>query len=214
MTTMDSARWQKVQTLFHEALELPDAERRGFLEAQCQDDPGLVGDVLVLLEEDASGDSLLDRDLAQAANQVFSDALPGAPPLKGFGPYRIIREIGEGGMGVVYLAEREDLGSQVAIKVLRDAELSPARRHRFAIEQRTLAQLNHPGIARHYDANTMPDGVHRRRTAQRVYRALRDSEVAKDIVVVTESDVRQYGDEPSLVICPPLKEGRELYRAS
>jgi predicted nucleotidyltransferase len=60
----------------------------------------------------------------------------------------------------------------------------------------------------------MPDGAHRRRTAQRLYMALRDSEVAKDIVVVTESDVREYGDEPSLVICPALKEGRELYRAS
>ena len=156
---MDSARWQIVQTLFHEALELPETERRGFLEAQCKDDPGLAAEVLVLLEEDASGDSLLDRDIAQAANQVFSDALPGAPPFKGFGPYRIIREIGEGGMGVVYLAEREDLGSQVAIKVLRDAELSPARRRRFAIEQRTLAQLNHPGIARLYDANTTPDGT-------------------------------------------------------
>jgi uncharacterized protein len=60
----------------------------------------------------------------------------------------------------------------------------------------------------------MPNGVHRRRTAQRLYMALRDSEVAKDIVVVTESDVREYGDEPSLVICPALKEGRELYSAS
>jgi serine/threonine-protein kinase len=156
---MDSARWQKVQTLFHEALELPEPDRRAFLDARCKDDPGLAGDVLVLLDEDASGDSLLDRDLAQAANQVFSDALPGAPPFKEFGPYRIVREIGEGGMGVVYLAEREDLGSQVAIKVLRDAELSPARRRRFAIEQRTLAQLNHPGIARLYDANTTPDGT-------------------------------------------------------
>ena len=62
-------------------------------------------------------------------------------------------------MGVVYLAERADLGSLVAIKILRDAWLSPARRERFATEQRTLAQLNHPSIARLYDADTLPDGT-------------------------------------------------------
>jgi serine/threonine protein kinase/tetratricopeptide (TPR) repeat protein len=67
--------------------------------------------------------------------------------------------LGEGGMGVVYLAERKDLGSEVAIKVLRDAWLSPARRERFASEQRTLAQLSHPSIARLYDAATLDDGT-------------------------------------------------------
>ncbi len=60
----------------------------------------------------------------------------------------------------------------------------------------------------------MPDGVHRRRTAQGLYLALAGLGVAKDIVVVTESDVSQYGDDPSLIIHPALKEGRELYRAS
>ena len=60
---------------------------------------------------------------------------------------------------MVYLAEREDLKSLVAIKILRDAWLSPARRDRFAREQRTLAQLNHPSIARLYDADTLADGT-------------------------------------------------------
>ena len=156
---MDSARWLRVQTLFHQALELPAEDRRGFLEAQCEGDTGLVGDVLVLLDEDACGDSILDRDIAQAADRVFSDSPATSAPFQEFGPYRIAKEIGQGGMGVVYLAEREDLGSQVAIKVLRDAELSPARRRRFSVEQKTLAQLNHPGIARLYDANTTPGGT-------------------------------------------------------
>ena len=60
----------------------------------------------------------------------------------------------------------------------------------------------------------MPDGAHRRQTAQRLYRALSGLGVAKDIVVVTESDVREFSDEPSLVICPALREGKDLYRAS
>ena len=62
-------------------------------------------------------------------------------------------------MGVVYLAERKDLKNLVAMKLLRDAWLSPARSERFAAEQRTLAQLNHPSIARLYDADTLADGT-------------------------------------------------------
>src|SRR6185503_18453491 len=64
-----------------------------------------------------------------------------------------------GGMGVVFLAERTDLHSQAAIKILRDAWLSPARRQCFATEQRTLASLNHPSIARLYDAGALSDGT-------------------------------------------------------
>ncbi len=60
----------------------------------------------------------------------------------------------------------------------------------------------------------MPDGAHRRRTAQAIYRQLPALGVAKDIIVVTESDVRRYGDEPSLVLYPALREGKELYVAA
>ncbi|HWQ69768.1 MAG TPA: nucleotidyltransferase domain-containing protein [Patescibacteria group bacterium] len=60
----------------------------------------------------------------------------------------------------------------------------------------------------------MPDGVHRRRTAQDIYRGLLGMGIAKDVVVVTESDIRDYGDNPSMVLFPALREGRELYRAA
>ena len=60
----------------------------------------------------------------------------------------------------------------------------------------------------------MPDGSHRRRTAQAIYRRLSGLGVAKDVVVVTESDVRKHGDDPSLVLCPALQHGKELYRAA
>jgi len=154
---MDNTRWQRIQSLFHGATELPEPERRGFLNAECGDDPELASEVIAMLEQDAAGESLLDRNLADVAHQAL--AVCHDIPIKDFGPYRILSVLGEGGMGVVYLAERSDLRNQVAIKVLRDAWLSPSRRERFAREQRTLAQLNHPSIAQLYDADTLPDGT-------------------------------------------------------
>ena len=59
----------------------------------------------------------------------------------------------------------------------------------------------------------MPDGVHRRQTAQVIYRSLMGFGIAKDVVVATEGDLREYGDNPSLVLFPALREGREVYRA-
>src|SRR5436309_761222 len=156
---MDAARWERIQVLFHEVADLPGPAQRAFLETECRDDPALMGEVLGLLEEDARGESLLDRDVANVAGQVLEQGIPPALLDQDFGPYRMQRMLGEGGMGVVYLAERADLGSVAAIKILRDAWLSPDRRERFASEQRTLAQLNHPAIARLYDASTLPDGT-------------------------------------------------------
>jgi len=156
---MDATRWERIQALFHEVADLPGPAQRAFLEAECRDDPALMAEVLGLLEEDARGDSLLDRDVAHVAGQVLEQGIPPALLDQDFGPYRMKQVLGEGGMGVVYLAEREDLGSVAAIKILRDAWLSPDRRERFASEQRTLAQLNHPAIARLYDASTLPDGT-------------------------------------------------------
>ena len=156
---MDSTRWERIQSLFHDVADLPQADQRTFLKTACDDDDVLIAEVMALVEEDARGTSLLDRDLAQVANEVLDEEAPEFLPFKEFGPYRIKDVLGEGGMGVVYLAERIDLGSLVAIKILRDAWLSPARRERFASEQRTLAQLNHPSIARLYDADTLDDGT-------------------------------------------------------
>jgi len=155
---MDRARWQRIQTIFHDAAEIPEANRKAFVEGACGDDAELMREVLAMLDQDASGHSLLDRKLADVAHETLTASAPSLI-LKEIGPYRILKLLGEGGMGVVYLAERSDLGTQVAIKVLRDAWLSPGRRERFATEQRTLAQLNHSSIARIYDADILQDGT-------------------------------------------------------
>jgi serine/threonine-protein kinase len=154
---MDRERWQRIQAIFHQAADLPASDQATFLRNACGDDRDLESEVQAMLREDGSSSHLLDRKLADLAHATFANA--DATSLKEFGPYRVIRVLGEGGMGIVYLAERSDLKSQVAVKVLRDAWLSPSRRERFASEQRTLAQLNHPSIARLYDADILIDGT-------------------------------------------------------
>src|SRR5947209_5869590 len=156
---MDHNRWERIQSLFHQTADLPPAEQDAFLQAACAHDSALIHEVSAMLKEDARPASLLDRGIAGIAHALLNDPDPAQLPRQQFGPYHLIRLLGEGGMGLVYLAERTDLGSLVAIKILRDAWLSPARRERFASEQRTLAQLNHASIARLYDADALPDGT-------------------------------------------------------
>ena len=153
---MQPERWQRVQELFHHAADLPRSEQLSFLSQACGDDSEIRSTVLAMIEQDSKSFGLLDRDVSDlAADLIQADT---TQPRE-FGPYRIKSVLGEGGMGVVYLAERRDLGNLVAIKILRDAWLSPSRRKRFETERRTLAQLNHPSIAPLYDAATLPDGT-------------------------------------------------------
>jgi len=155
---MESARWEQIQAVFHAVADLPEPGRRIAVQTACGEDSELAADVLALLEEDAHRASLIDRDLGDLAHQSL-DSRFAAHHLDELGPYHLLRLLGEGGMGIVYLAERRDLGSLVAIKVLRDAWLSPARRERFESEQRTLAQLNHANIALLFDAGILDDGT-------------------------------------------------------
>ncbi|HEY1337880.1 MAG TPA: protein kinase, partial [Bryobacteraceae bacterium] len=154
---MDAERFERLRSLFHEAAALPAGGRDEYLSAACGGDTALRSEVLGMLEADSAADTLLEGGVPGIARDLFQGGAAFGD-LR-FGPYRLIRRLGEGGMGVVYLAEREDLGSRVAIKFLRDAWLSPARRERFTEEQRTLAQLIHPSIARLYDADTISDGT-------------------------------------------------------
>jgi serine/threonine-protein kinase len=151
-------RWERIEAVFHEAAGRPAGEREAFVRSACGGDDAMRDQVMAMLAADAEPDALLDGGLPSAAQAMLGHT-PSGLPRESFGPYRVTGLLGEGGMGVVYRGRRDDLGSEAAIKVLRDASLSPARRERFAFEQRVLAQLNHPAIARLYDADTLPDGT-------------------------------------------------------
>src|SRR6185437_11561504 len=104
------------------------------------------------------GPTILDRDVFDLAYKLL-DAYPDAIPFEDFGPYRILRPIGRGGMGEVFLAEDQQAGRRVAIKFLRNEWSEPDLRRRFVGEIHTLAQLEHPYIARLYELGVHPNGT-------------------------------------------------------
>ena len=135
-----------------------------------KNDPAIADEVRELLEADAASLQLPAMDIEHLLRDALKQDDRSLPAHGQIGPYRIIRLLGEGGMGVVYLAQRTDIAGYVAVKVLRDAWISPIRRQRFAAEQQMLGLLHHPSIARIYDAGTtkrrnsvVRDGILRRR---------------------------------------------------
>jgi len=148
-------RWRRIRSLFDAAVELSPPERRSFLDGLAGGDAELKGEVESLLD---SADGLGDFLHAPAAE----DAGLGAAPLPdSIGPYRIVREIGAGGMGRVYLALRSDAEyrREVAIKVVQRGMNSGFILHRFRTERQILAGLDHPNIARLFDGGTTEDGL-------------------------------------------------------
>jgi serine/threonine-protein kinase len=154
---MDAERWHRLEEIFQAALELPEEERAGFIDRAADRDAELAERVRAMLEADGRS-TFLDADMAALAGDVLVTAAEGSTATS-IGPYRIKSLLGEGGSGVVYSAARDDIGHAVAIKVLRDAWVSAHRRERFHAEQQTLARLNHPAIARIFDAGVLEGGT-------------------------------------------------------
>ena len=157
---MDQERWRRVDELFNAAIDLPAGERSAYLGSACDDDPALRAEVESLLEADEQDDPGFEQIIPQTAEAVLD---LNAPLHAGdrVGAYRVIRPIGQGGMGAVYLAERDDdeFESQAAIKVLRDGAIDSDVIARFRNERQILANLNHPNIARLLDGGETPRGV-------------------------------------------------------
>ncbi len=153
---IDPERWHRVDHLFAAALERPPAERAAFLAESCAGDPALRDEVERLLAADEDSSSFLENP----AGELLGLALDDREESGRLGPYRLLRRIGGGGMGTVYLARREDEQYQreVAIKILRSGLASTEALHRFLAERQILARLEHPNIARLYDGGRMADG--------------------------------------------------------
>lgn len=141
---MDQTRIERIDELFLEAREQSVEERTAFLDRQCGGDEVLRQEIQKLLEVDTAG--FLDLGRPSLPRQI--------------GPYRILRELGQGGMGVVFLAEQVlPVRRQVALKVIRRGLLNPEILARFESEKQALALMSHSAIAKVFDAGTTDEGI-------------------------------------------------------
>jgi tetratricopeptide (TPR) repeat protein len=157
---MNAERWQAIGELFEQALPLPAGERTALLDDACGVDEELRREVTSLLASHNAGGGFLQHRIEKALASFYDTSVSGTQPVR-VGPYRLIRELGRGGMGTVFLAERDDdeYYAQVAVKLVRpgmDTEFILAR---FRRERQTLARLQHPNISRLLDGGTTENGL-------------------------------------------------------
>ena len=150
---MDLDRDKRIMAVFKQAVELPESQRDLFVHEQCGNDPSMITLVRGLLQSSGTDAGFLSFPLAGMTEQAETRIG------EQFGPYQLIRELGFGGMGSVYLAERNDGAHrrQVAVKLLHGRQ-HPHLRARFETEQQIMASLSHPNIARLYDSGTTEHG--------------------------------------------------------
>ena len=141
---MNSGEWTRVKELFEGALLIAASQREEWIAARCVDE-GIRQEVRSLLSVYEEEPGFLEDGTAQGVGELLSDALAHQPAGVRIGPHRLGREIGRGGMGAVYEAEREgDFSQRVAIKLVRPEWNSASMADRFRYERRILARLEHP----------------------------------------------------------------------
>ena len=151
----NDAEWIRIKKLFNDALDKPASERSAFIAEAAGDNIALREKVELLIESHDEPDSFLERP----ASEIH--ALAESPPPSGrIGPYRLVREIGRGGMGTVHLAARDDgeFHHEVALKLVKRGMDTDLILRRFRYERQILADLDHPNIAQLLDGGTTDDG--------------------------------------------------------
>jgi serine/threonine protein kinase len=158
---VDRERWRRIEAVFEQAMALPEGERGRVLDEACGRDAALRCELQELVANASEGNPVLRDAVAAEVQMLASAAAPAAQIGRRFGPFRVTRQLGAGGMGVVYLAERDDaqFAQRVALKILSRSVGSPQAIARFRDERRILAALEHPNIVRLLDGGSTADGV-------------------------------------------------------
>jgi eukaryotic-like serine/threonine-protein kinase len=151
-----SEGWHRVAHLLEQALARDAQARLAFLQASCEDDPDLVGEIMSLVEA---------QSVHSGPLEALAAAMPTRPPDAAtdgihVGPYFLVRELGRGGMGVVYLARRADgqYTRDVALKLAQSPLFDAGLRERFIAERDILARLSHRNIAALFDGGVTDEG--------------------------------------------------------
>ncbi len=155
---MSRVNFERLDALFHAALDTPEDERTRFIDQACGDDAELKRRLLAMLVHDQVASDPLAAAVQSGQRQFRRgrDTAPGQ-----IGPFRILRRLGRGGMGSVWLGQREgrEFVQQVAIKLLHDIDDSTLTSARLRRERQVLATLQHPNIARLVDGGELDDGT-------------------------------------------------------
>lgn len=154
---MDANQHQRVMQILAEAIEQEPNQRDTWVAGACAGDELLRKEVVRLMAHQESAPDFLEESPFAAAMQIDPEPVIG----NRIGPYKIIRELGSGGMGAVYLAERDDreFAKRSAIKVIKRGMDADFVLQRFRNERQILANLDHPNIARLLDGGTTSDGL-------------------------------------------------------
>ena len=159
---MSTDRGPKAMRIFEQVADLPPPQREAELDELCAGDADLRALVAAMLVADAEADEPFSGNGARWSEALGATVAPepGAQPGRTIGPWRIVGELGRGGMGAVYEVQRSDgaYTQKAALKLIRSAADSPAARERFLRERQTLAQLQHPHIATLLDGGFSTDG--------------------------------------------------------
>ena len=161
MISSAAKRWERIKALFEAAADLAPDDRAMLLKKECAGDEALRREVESLLESDDQTDGFIEEPILEMPRELLSESAEEALTGRHFGAYQIIREIGRGGLGVVYLAARADdeYHKEVALKLVRRGLDTEDILRRFRNERQILAQLDHPNIARLIDGGTTDDGL-------------------------------------------------------
>jgi serine/threonine protein kinase len=156
---MNADRWHRVTEIFHAALERAPSEREGFIRDGCKGDAALREDVEKLLAAHRAAESAEPAaGLSMPLDVTHLERSSLSRPAQ-IGPYKILDTLGEGGMGIVYLAEQDrPIRRRVALKVIKIGMDTREVVGRFESERQALALMDHPGIAQVYDADASEDG--------------------------------------------------------
>lgn len=158
---MDVERWQKIKEIFNAVVELPLNRRAQFLAEACGNDELLYKEIELLLLSDERANSFIEESAFDITERAVQTVTRDSLFEQRFGPYRLKREIGRGGMGAVFLAERADdeFKKKVAVKILKVGLETDEAIMRFRRERQILAELEHPNIAHLLDGGTMAGGL-------------------------------------------------------
>ncbi len=149
----DSERWSALKHIYVEVMDAPEAERESVLRSLTEGDDDLLADARSFLDSCADADATMPVPEPETVEAWYA-APAGVPLGRRLGPFRLLRELARGGMGIVYEAEQEKPKRTIALKVLRVGLDSDGARKRFEREARILANLSHPGIGALYEVGT------------------------------------------------------------